>query len=138
MDSPPPASISDTPTIKVTQIKPKRPPKRNSKTVAPATEAAAAQADAGAMAPPPEGSPIGELSAGGDSTPQTHQEADDLIASCEKGLKALPQSASGQQGQIRKVQYFLRQAKQALKTGDAEGAKTLATKAKLLMDDLTK
>jgi predicted component of type VI protein secretion system len=138
MDSPPPASLSDAPPVKVTQIKPKRTPKRSSKTAAPVTEASAAQVDAGASAPLPEGSSVGELSAGGDSTPQTQQDATALIASCEKGLKDLPQSAAGQQGQIRKVQYFLRQAKQALKTGDAEGAKTLATKAKLLMDDLTK
>ncbi len=34
------------------------------------------------------------------------------------------------------VRNFQKQAQQALKTGDAEGAKTLATKGKLLLDDL--
>jgi len=82
---------------------------------------------------------IGALSSGGDSTPQSQQEAKDLITSIQKRIAALPsKTASQQKGQLRQVQLFLKQAQQALDTGDAEGAKTLATKAKLLMDDVEK
>ncbi len=45
---------------------------------------------------------------------------------------------AGEKAQVSKVKNFLKDAQEALKTGDAEGAKTLATKAKLLLDDLEK
>jgi ribosomal protein S20 len=82
---------------------------------------------------------IGALTAGGEANPQTKQEATDLIASIEKRLNALPaQTVEDQKAQISKVKNFWRDAQAALKSGDAEGAKTLATKAKLLLDDLEK
>jgi hypothetical protein len=82
---------------------------------------------------------IGALSSGGDSTPQSQQQTRDLIASIHKRLTALPaKMASQQRAQVSQVTRFLRQSQQALDTGDAEGAKNLATKAKLLMDDLEK
>jgi hypothetical protein len=84
-----------------------------------------------------EESAIGALTAGGDATPQTRQEATELIASNDKRLKALPASiVKSQRSQINKILNFQRQAQAALSTGDAEGAKTLATKAKLLLYDL--
>jgi len=62
-----------------------------------------------------------------------------MIAANEKRLNALPiQVSDEQKAQISKVKNFQRQAQEALNSGDAEGAKTLATKAKLLLDDLTK
>ncbi len=80
---------------------------------------------------------IGELTAGGDINPQTRQEAVDLIASNEKRLKGLSQQKlRAQRAQVSKIQNFDRQAQQALNSGDAEGAKTLATKAQLLLNDL--
>ena len=89
--------------------------------------------------PPPEETAIGALTAGGEENPQTKQEATDLIASIEKRLSALPtQTTDDQKAQISKVRNFFRDAQAALKSGDAEGAKTLATKAKLLLDDLEK
>jgi hypothetical protein len=82
---------------------------------------------------------IGSLSAGGDSIPQSQQDARDLITSIQRRLTALAQRKINEQRvQIRKVRRFLEQAQQALNSGDAEGAKTLATKAKLLMDDVEK
>jgi hypothetical protein len=84
-----------------------------------------------------EESAIGALTAGGDATPQTRQEATELIASNDKRLKALPASiVKSQRSQINKILNFQRQAQEALNSGDAEGAKTLATKAKLLLYDL--
>ncbi len=54
-------------------------------------------------------------------------------------MNALPaQKAEEQKAQVSKVKNFLKDAQEALNTGDAEGAKTLATKAKLLLDDLEK
>jgi len=67
------------------------------------------------------------------------QEAVDLIAANEKRLNALSaQIVEAEKAQISKVRNFQRQAQEALSSGDAEGAKTLATKAKLLLDDLVK
>ena len=82
-------------------------------------------------------SAIGALTAGGDSSPQKLQEAADLIASNEKRLKALPDSVvNAQRSQVSTIRNFQRQAQEALNSGDLEGAKTLATKAKLLLYDL--
>jgi ribosomal protein S20 len=111
------------------------PPRPRPTTTTPQTPAspqiaAADAADEGSAA-------IGELTAGGDAGSQTRQEAVDLIASNEKRLKALPQQKlRTQRSQISKIQNFDRQAQQALNSGDAEGAKTLATKAQLLLNDL--
>ena len=93
-----------------------------------------------AAAPPsPEETAIGALTAGGEASPQTKQEAADLITSSEKRLNALPaQKAEDEKAQVSKVKNFLKDAQEALKSGDAEGAKTLATKAKLLLDDMEK
>ncbi len=95
---------------------------------------------ASAPPPPPLGeTAIGALTAGGEANPQTKQDAADLLASIEKRLNALsPQKAEEQKTQVSKVRNFWKDAQDALKSGDAEGAKTLATKAKLLLDDLEK
>jgi ribosomal protein S20 len=54
-------------------------------------------------------------------------------------VNALPaQKSEEEKSQVSKVKNFLKDAEDALKSGDAEGAKTLATKAKLLLDDLEK
>jgi type IV secretory pathway VirB10-like protein len=82
---------------------------------------------------------IGTLSTGGDLMPQSQQEAQDMISSILKRISALStKTAESQKRQIRQVRYFLKQAQQALSSGDAEGAKNLAIKARLLMDDLEK
>jgi ribosomal protein S20 len=89
--------------------------------------------------PPAEVSAIGELTAGGEANPKSQQEAADMIAANEKRLNALPaQMTDDQKAQISKVKNFQRQAQEALNSGDGEGAKTLATKAKLLLDDVLK
>jgi hypothetical protein len=89
--------------------------------------------------PPVEGAAIGALTSGGEANPRSQQEAADMIAANEKRLTALPaQIVEEQKAQISKVKNFQRQAQEALSSGDVEGAKTLATKAKLLLDDLSK
>jgi hypothetical protein len=92
-----------------------------------------------ADAPAPADLAIGSLSTGLDATPQVQQQARDMISSIQKRIAALsPRTAEAQKRQVRQVRHFLDQAQQALSTGDIEGAKNLATKAGLLMDDLEK
>ena len=94
---------------------------------------------ASAEQPPTEAAAIGALTSGGEANSRSQQEAADMIAANEKRLNALPaQIVEDQKAQISKVKTFQRQAQEALTSGDAEGAKTLATKAKLLLDDLSK
>ena len=82
---------------------------------------------------------IGDLTTGGDAAPQSQQQARDLIASIGKRIAALPKKTlDGQKKQVSEVRHFLEQAEKALNTGDADGAMNLATKAKVLMDDLEK
>ena len=116
-------------------------PKRERKKPAPKTVPVPEPVQIASVAPPPslEETAIGALTPGGETNPQTKQEAADLITSSEKRLNALPtQKAEEEKAQVSKVKNFLKDAQDALKTGDAEGAKTLATKAKLLLDDLEK
>jgi ribosomal protein S20 len=130
----------DTPQLRLppvpyaTNAKPKREKRKPAPKVAPAEPVIAS------VAPPsPEETAIGALTAGGEASPQTKQDAADLIASIEKRLNALSaQKAEEEKTQVSKVKNFLKDAQDALKTGDAEGAKTLATKAKLLLDDVEK
>jgi hypothetical protein len=82
---------------------------------------------------------IGSLSTGGTLAPQIQQEAQDMISSILKRIAALSaKTADAQKRQIRQVRHFLDQAQLALNSGDTEGAKNLATKARQLMDDLEK
>lgn len=114
-------------------------PRRERRHVAPKPATAAVPAEPEAPEPMTDTAAIGELTAGGAANPQAQQEAADLIASIEKRLKALPsQTLRKQRTQISKIRNFWEQARQALNSGDVEGAKTLATKAKLLLDDLEK
>ena len=79
---------------------------------------------------------LGALSPGGDSSPRQQQVAGH-IATVEHRVDELPASNSDAiKKQILQVRQFLKQASDALKTGDAEGAENLATKAGLLLDDI--
>jgi ribosomal protein S20 len=120
--------------------KPHRAPRKSTKpTASPAVTPPVQVASAEPAAPSPEETAIGALSSGGDSNPKAQQDAAELIASIEKRLTALPsQKVEAEKAQISKIKNFQRQAQEALSSGDAEGAKTLATKAKLLLDDLEK
>lgn len=137
MESSFPDSISTAPIVKVTQARPKKVSRKIVQKGASSDIPSTAEETTVGLTP--EAISIGELSAGDDANPKIQQEATELIGSCEHRLSALSQTtARTQQSQVRKVRYFLKQAKQALSTGDIEGAKTLATKAGLLMDDLEK
>ena len=92
-----------------------------------------------ASAAEPAASAIGALSTGGDAAPQSQQQAQDLIQLILKEIAGLPANITdAQKKQIRQIRNFIDQAQKALTSGDAEGARNLATKAKLLLDDLEK
>ena len=113
--------------------------RKQPKVVAPAEPVAETQVAGAAGGAPSPDAAVGALTAGGETNPQTKQDAEELIASIDKRLNALPaQKVEGQKAQVAKVRNFWKDAQDALKSGDAEGAKTLATKAKLLLDDLEK
>jgi hypothetical protein len=91
------------------------------------------------QAPPVEGNAIGALSLGGEANPRAQQQTNELLASIDRRLNALPpQTANAEKSQVSQVRNFQRQAQDALNSGDIEGATTLATKAKLILDDLLK
>jgi hypothetical protein len=117
--------------------KPKKRKKQPPKVVAPPESVPQTQVASATV--PSLDAAVGALTAGGETNPQTKQEAEELIASIDKRLNALPaQKVEAQKAQVAKVKNFWKDAQDALKSGDAEGAKTLATKAKLLLDDLEK
>lgn len=116
-------------------------PRRERRHLAPKaiTPAEASPSEEATPQPMTDEAAIGDLTAGGAANPQAQQQASDLIGSIEKRLNDLPtQTVRSQRAQVNRVHNFARQAREALNSGDVEGATTLATKAKLLLDDLEK
>jgi hypothetical protein len=86
------------------------------------------------------GSPIGQLTTGDSALGErTKHETADLIGETQQGLTGIKRSLSSEEKvTATQIRTFLKQAQQALDNGDTDGAHTLATKAKLLLDELTK
>jgi hypothetical protein len=110
-----------------------------------ATQPPAATTTASLPHPSNAASPIGQLAIGnlteGDisGTAQTQEDTEKLIQSTEKGLSGLQHSLNAQEQETAKqIKKFLDQAREALAAQDAGGAKTLATKANLLLNELKK
>jgi outer membrane biosynthesis protein TonB len=85
-------------------------------------------------------SPIGQLSAAGESTnaPRRHQILDE-INSTESGLNDIKRPLSrDEQTTAAQIRTFLAKATDALNQEDLDGAHTLVTKAKVLLDELKK
>jgi outer membrane biosynthesis protein TonB len=83
---------------------------------------------------------IGGLTTGDSASGErTKHETSDLIGATQQGLsaiiikRALTNDEKATAGQIHN---YLKQAQQALENGDADGAHLLATKAKVLLDEL--
>ncbi len=87
---------------------------------------------------PSNSSPIGQLFAGDSSAnPALRQQTLKLIASTEYRLKTVSNRvAANKHDTIAQIHGFLAQAQQALEINDLQGAQTLATKAKILVDEL--
>lgn len=82
-------------------------------------------------------SAIGQLSSGnpGDYRRQTEEQ----IAADERSLRAINRQLNDQeQRTVAHIRDFLRQARQALASGDVDGAHTLAAKAKVLLAELNR
>jgi phage shock protein A len=77
----------------------------------------------------------------GDSTlgERTKHETSDLIGETQQGLSGIKRSLSTEEkSTFAQIRNYLKQAQQALENGDTDGAHLLATKAKVLLDELTK
>jgi hypothetical protein len=85
-------------------------------------------------------SPIGQLTTGDSAMGEkAKRETADLIGGTEQGLNGIKRALSTEEKvTAAQIRTFLKQAQQALDNGDTDGAHTLATKAKLLLDELTK
>lgn len=135
-----PPQVDLPPVPVVTGSSPRR--ERRRRTTTPATTSGTQQT-APVETPPatvtPEETAIGALSLGGEANPHAQQEAAELLSSIERRLHNLTaEKQNMEKTQITRIRNFQKQAQQALDTGDVEGAKTLATKARLLIDDLEK
>ncbi len=131
-----PMTPSPLPTVKVPERKPK---KAKKKVVAPEAAAPAPVQVASAGPAPDPGAVIGALTVGGDEAPEKRRQAADMLAELDRRLGGLGAGVLDRQKEgITRVRYFEREAKTALDAGDVEGAVTLVTKAKVLLDDLVK
>ncbi|HEY1984854.1 MAG TPA: hypothetical protein VGG85_05570 [Terracidiphilus sp.] len=139
---PPVITIPQETPIVVSQAEPPKPAPKHKKTAPKATTPAAtapapAQTTQTASAtPPPEVNAIGQLATR--ETSNSTKKASDDIADVEKGLSGISRKLSEQEEKTStQIKEFLKQAKTALTTGDAEGAATLVAKAKVLLGELT-
>ena len=82
-------------------------------------------------------SAIGLLSSGdpGDNRRQTEEQ----MVAIERGLKSIRRPLNDQeQRTVAHIREFLKQARQAMASGDLDGAHTLAAKAKVLLSELAR
>ena len=90
------------------------------------------------MGKAPDTSPIGQLTSSSESssTP-SRQQIQDLITKSENGLNGIRHTlTSDEQETAAEIRTFLAKAKKALDQDDLDGAYTLVTKAKVLLDEL--
>jgi len=128
-DLPPPViSVPNpTPAPDTTQSEPPKPPVKHKKPASKPVQQASNEA--------PEVSAIGQLSSG---APQDlRQRTANSIASTEHGLNNIGRTLNDQEKKTAvQIREFLKQARDALASGDVEGARTLAAKAKVLLGEL--
>ena len=82
-------------------------------------------------------SAIGQLSSGDPS--DLRSQTEESIASIDKSLRGITRPLdNSEQKTADHIREFLKEAREALATGDVDGAHTLAAKAKVLLEELTK
>ncbi len=112
------------------EVSPKAPPKHKK---APAKNTQ--QAAVTPPAPAESVSAIGQLSSG--EPPDEKRETEDSIASTERGLNGLGTNLNTQEQKIAaQIREYLKHAREALNSGDVDGASTLAAKAKAVLSEL--
>jgi hypothetical protein len=91
--------------------------------------------DTASAAPAPSVSAIGQLSSGASGGVRT--ETEEEINNTEKGVNAITRPLSDAETKTAAhIHEFLKQAREALATGDVDGAQTLVKKAKVLLTEL--
>jgi hypothetical protein len=85
-------------------------------------------------------SPIGQLTTGDSATGEkTKRQTTDLMGETQQGLNGIKRTLSEEEkATAAQIRNYLKQAQQALDTGDTDGAHLLAEKAKTLLDELIK
>jgi len=85
-------------------------------------------------------SAIGQLTTGDSASGErTKHETADLIGATQQGLSGIKRTFSDEEkATVGQIHNYLKQAQQALENGDADGAHLLATKAKVMLDELMK
>jgi outer membrane biosynthesis protein TonB len=125
------AGAKPTDTPKKTVRHPKKP------AATPAAPGAAPAQDAAnaTPTPPPSVSAVGQFSGGASGDLRT--ETEESISSTEKGVNGITRTLNdSEQKTTVQIREFLKQAREALATGDVDGAQTLAKKAKVLLAEL--
>lgn len=140
MNAKPPASVTDAKPVVAEEVKPKKRPKKQTNTTPPPMPAPTiAVATPPVETTTPETAKLGALGSGTDASPGQQKDVAEKIFAVERRITDLPATVQDhEQKQIAKVRLFLKEASDALKGGDVEGAKILATKADLLVDDVQK
>lgn len=135
ISAPPPAKPQEdtTPPPPEPKKKPVRHPKKPATTPAPTP----APVETASIVPPNSLSvpATGVLSGG--ASGDVKNATEDSISNIEKGLNGIGRSLNdSEQKTAAQIREFLKQAREALATGDADGAHLLAEKAKVLLNEL--
>jgi hypothetical protein len=131
-----PTETAGTAPLGTVPVVPGKPAKKVAKKVAPAP---APVEVAAATPPPPPPIEIGTLTAAGSDTGANRKSASELLAANEKRLVGLSASVKDKQkDQVGRVRSFQAEGIKALRDGDSDAAMNLATKAKVLLDEMVK
>lgn len=107
----------------------------------PAQASAAPAPQPGTVAEAPAAPPAEESASGKFGTPEeadTQKQTENSIAEVERGLNGIGRKLNDSETKTStQIREFLKQAKTLLAGGDVDGAKTLATKAKALLGELS-
>ncbi len=134
---PPVITIPNEPTVPLPTPPKQQPKHRKPKNTQPQQQPTPPSTqEAANVAPNPSVSAIGELSSGDPGV--SRQGTSDQIASTERGLNNITRPLSDNEQKIAaQIRDFLKQARAALTSGDLDGAHTLASKAAVLLKELT-
>ena len=124
-----PVIASESVPVPVEPVKKPPPLRPRTRTVTPAQTASVS-------APPV--TELGELTTGGESNNDAfRRQTDGLLKSQNRRLSGLsPRAVALHTQQVEQARLFLKQAGEAWNKQDIEGARTLATKAKVLLDEI--
>lgn len=116
------------------RMKHRKPASSNSEQAVAAPQQAPANSEQ-AAAESPAVSAIGQLSTG--DSPDKRQQTVDSISATERSLNGIGGTLSDpEQKTAAQIREYLKKAREALASGDVDGAHTLAAKAKLLLGEL--